>query len=228
MEHSRSETEALRSSLRKTQVLLGILALCTLVTTTRLLRERLVYADSPPAVITAKQFVVVDDSGNQTVVIGPISGQTDRHYPNSQPVDYRGVAIYSPSHVLVTSLGLATPTYKPGGGITTMSYSELFLQSKDNKTAQSYLRATDADTAPNAFTGMSELFLQTVPNSPSINVLGVDIAAAFDGASANFQTGGRVGFQTMNSRTTLSTRFGGPTGLVNCPTSEHENCGPIH
>jgi hypothetical protein len=95
-----------------------------------------VRADSIPPVITAKQFVVVDDSGNQSVVIGSFP---DLNSPLTNGAKFRGLTVLSTDHKQLASLGLGVPKDPPTSSLTT-PYTEVFLQSPDGTSSQAALQ----------------------------------------------------------------------------------------
>lgn len=184
-----------------------------------------VHADGVPGIITAKQFVVVDANGNQTVIIGPVPGQNDQHFPNIGPVDYSGLAVFGPDHSLVASLGLAIPKQTaPSSGIEAVHYTELYLQSDDGSSSKAYVRSFNGATGPNNF-GKAELFLSNTDSNTSESI---EEFAGQGRGSVGISANGSVNNQGVITSSVLGTGIGGPTGLQNCPTSTTQNCTPWH
>jgi hypothetical protein len=184
------------------------------------------HADSIPDVVTAKQFVVVDAAGNQSVVIGPVPGLNTEGL--NAGADFRGLAVFTADHTPVASLGLGIPRDATQGALS-LHYAELFLQSEDGKSTQAYIRSF---SGPDPYPSTR---LHLASQGPAYGSLPAYNAAIDDTASRNgilrtLTESGSVGGRNVGASSTLEvTLNNGSTGLINCPaTSGNSNCGPVH
>lgn len=172
-----------------------------------------------PDVITAKQFVVVDDAGNQSVVIGPIPGLNSQQLQAG--ADFRGLAVFGANNTPLASLGIGIPR-PPESGSRALHYSELFLQSDNSTHNQAYIRAFGSDNSSSTWLHLSN----SSPNNPTGGTM--DALALPQGAGQVRVAGsGSVGGRATVAGSAINAAYNGVPGITNCPPP-NAACEAVH
>ena len=213
-----AELQLLRTSVRRLWSVVLIMFCAFMSLAALSIRGGRVHADSVPSVLTAKQFVVVDDAGNQSIIIGSVPGLNSQKL--SEGADFRGLVIFTSDHTPVASLGLGTP-HPPAQGADGLHYSELFLQSEDGKSAQAVIRTF----GPGMQSSTRLHFSNSFGGSTGI----LDAFATNGGTSFVGLTGfgSSIGGGPSTAQSSVVANFNGVVGLRNCPPPTG-NCGPVH
>jgi hypothetical protein len=102
------EIRRLRMSMRRLHILVVILFCAVIGAILTATRQSPVRADSVPDVLTTKKLVIVDSSGNQTVVIGSFaeSNNAFQQYPGATMT---GIGVFSNGSQQLAALGIENP-----------------------------------------------------------------------------------------------------------------------